>query len=68
MNSLNMIVAVLSDKYFSGIIFSLSIRLVFYTSRWGTYTLVIRLIRPALFTKMRDITQMGFPNFLAWYL
>jgi PST family polysaccharide transporter len=65
-SSLIMIVVVLGCKYFVGQNFSMAIRLViFVIIGGGTYLLAIRLIRPALYSKMLELAQMALPRLFA---
>ena len=65
-SSLIMITVVLGLKYILGGHSSLSIRLVILIlAGGGTYLLAIRILRPAIFSKMVEIAQMAFPKILA---
>ncbi len=65
-SSLIMIVVVLGCKYLVGQNFSMAIRLViFIITGGGTYLLAIRLIRPALYSKMLELAQMALPRLFA---
>jgi len=66
LSSLIMIAVVLVFKYFIGQNFTILIRLIIYViAGVGAYLLGIRLIRPALYSKMLGLAQMAIPKFPA---
>jgi PST family polysaccharide transporter len=65
-SSLVMIGVVLVFKHFLGESFSMVIRLAIYViAGAAAYLLAIRLIQPAMYTKMLELAQMALPKFLA---
>jgi hypothetical protein len=61
-----MIGVVLVFKHFLGESFSMVIRLAIYViAGAAAYLLAIRLIQPAMYTKMLELAQMALPKFLA---
>jgi len=65
LSSLAMVGVVLALKQVVGENLSMTMRLVIFVIAGGlAYLLAIRLIRPALFTKMWELAQMALPKFL----
>jgi membrane protein YdbS with pleckstrin-like domain len=64
-SSLIMVFAVFAFRYFIGQNFSITVRLVILVLAGAvTYLLAIRIIRPALYTKMLELAKMVLPGFL----
>ena len=65
LSSLAMIGVVIVLKYFLGEHFPLIIRLaIFVLAGMAAYLLAIRIIRPALYSKMLELARMALPKFL----